>query len=373
MTQEIYNFSAPGRTEICGNHTDHQHGCVIAAAVDMETEAKLRLNGENYIRIRSEGYEPFEVELGDTAIHEDEKNSSAALCRGIMAAFMERGARLRGFEAEISSKVLPGSGLSSSAAFEVLLGRIMNGLFMEEKLGAVEIARIGQYAENRYFGKPCGLMDQCASSVGGTVYIDFEEPEKPKVERLDFRPEDFGYRLIIIDSGAEHSGLGLEYAAITEEMLSVAAAMGKTVLREVDELKFRQELPRLRRELGDRALLRAMHFFDEQRRVTLMRYAIKNGDMELILRLMNESGSSSWRLLQNISPVGADIHQALAFTLATAESLLQGDGAVRVHGGGFAGTAQAMVPADMTEFFVNGMEQAIGKGRCHILRLGGKE
>ena len=272
---KIMRFSAPGRTEIGGNHTDHQRGCVLAGAVDLETAAEVRLNGTDCIRVFSDGYAPVEISLDDLAPREDERTTTAALVRGIAASFAERGAHLQGLDASVRSTVLPGSGLSSSAAFEVLFGTIFNELFMDKKRSAVEIAQIGQYAENIYFGKPCGLMDQTASAVGGLVFIDFADPAAPLVEKLDFDFSREGYALCIIDSGADHAGLTDEYAAVTQELKSVCAHFGKEVLREVPETDFFAALPALRRQSGDRAVLRAVHFYQEQARVPAMVDALK--------------------------------------------------------------------------------------------------
>ena len=244
--RQKYSFSAPGRAEIGGNHTDHQHGCVLAAAVNLETVAEVAYNHSDFIRVRSEGYSPVEVNLNDLSVHDGEKNTSAALIRGVAAAFAQQGAKLQGFDASVHSTVLPGSGLSSSAAFEVLMGTICNTLFLGGKLSPVEIAQIGQYAENVYFGKPCGLMDQTASSVGGMVFIDFENPAKPIVEKLDFDFEKAGYALCIIDSGAGHADLTGEYAAIPVELREVCRLFGKEVLREIPEGDFFAALPELR-------------------------------------------------------------------------------------------------------------------------------
>ncbi len=364
-----YRFSAPGRTEICGNHTDHQHGCVLAAAVNLETTAEVRLNGTDEINIISEGYRPFHIKLGDYAIHEDEQNTTMALVRGIAASFVQRGASLQGFDARISSTVLPGSGLSSSAAFEVLIGTIFNHLFFGAKLTPVEIAQIGQWAENVYFGKPCGLMDQTASAVGGLVYIDFADPACPMVEKIEYDFADSNHALCIIDSGADHAELTDEYASIPKEMKAVAAAMGKNVLREVEEETFYAMLPGIRKAVGDRAVLRAMHFFDENRRVQSMVQALKNNDFQSFLHLVEQSGESSWKLLQNITPVGSTVHQDVAVSLALAKRLLHGQGAVRIHGGGFAGTIQAFVPMHLLDEFKAGMEAALGTGSCHCLSI----
>ncbi len=357
MMEQLYHFSAPGRTEISGNHTDHQHGCVLAAAVDMQTEAEVCLNGTHLILIDSEGFAPVTVDLDDLSVHESEKNTTAALVRGVAAAFQARGCKLCGFDAKVRSTVLPGSGLSSSAAFEVLIGRILNGLFFENKLSAIEIAQIGQYAENVYFGKPSGLMDQMASSVGGLVFIDFADPRAPIVEKVDFDFSHCGHTLCIIDSHASHADLTDEYAAIPTEMKQVAAFIGKGVLNAVDEQAF------------NAALLRAMHFFEENQRVKFQVRALHNDNFSAFLTYVNDSGRSSWLKLQNVTALGAAKHQEMAFTLALCKKLLNGEGAVRVHGGGFAGTALAFVPNDRFAEFKAGVEQALGEGSCHALKI----
>ena len=301
---KVYHFSAPGRTEIGGNHTDHQHGRVIAAAVDMETTAEVTLNGTNVIRVDSGGYKPVEIDLSDLKIREEEKNTTAALIRGVAAAFAQRGYKLAGFDAKVKSTVLPGSGLSSSAAFEVLIGRILNGLFADNAVSAIEIAQIGQYAENVFYGKPSGLMDQMASSVGGLVFIDFNDPKMPVVEKVDYDFAHSGYTLCTIDAGADHADLTDEYAAIPAEMKQVARFFGKEVLREVDEKEFYKEIAELRKETGDRAVLRAIHFFNENKRVQLQVRALRNDNFDAFLHYVNESGMASWTLLQNVIPAG---------------------------------------------------------------------
>ena len=366
---KVYHFSAPGRTEIGGNHTDHQHGCVIAAAVDMETTAEVTLNGTNVIRVDSEGYRPVEIDLSDLKIREEEKNTTAALIRGVAAAFAQRGYKLAGFDAKVKSTVLPGSGLSSSAAFEVLIGRILNGLFADNAVSAIEIAQIGQYAENVYYGKPSGLMDQMASSVGGLVFIDFHDPKTPIVEKVDYDFAHSGYTLCTIDSGADHADLTDEYAAMPVEMKSVARFFGKEVLRELDEAEFYEKIADVRKAAGDRAVLRAIHFFNENRRVQLQVRALKNDNYGAFLRYVNESGMASWTLLQNVVPLGAAQHQDMALTLALCQQLLAGEGAVRVHGGGFAGTALAFVPNDRFEQFRIKIEAAIGVNAVNKLTI----
>ncbi|MBQ6890052.1 MAG: galactokinase [Oscillospiraceae bacterium] len=367
--EKHYRFSAPGRTEIGGNHTDHQHGCVLAAAVNLETLADVTLNGSSTICVRSEGYSPFEVNLTDLSVHEEEKNTTAALVRGVAAAFARRGAKLQGFDMAVSSTVLPGSGLSSSAAFEVLVGTVLNEMFFHKKLSAIEIAQIGQYAENVYFGKPCGLMDQMASSVGSLVFIDFEDPAKPEVEKISFDLEKAGYALCIIDSGADHADLTDEYAAIPAEMKQVCRFFGKEVLRQIPEEDFFAAMPELRKTVSDRAILRAMHIYEENERVRGQVRALKNQDVDTFLELVTESGRSSWMYLQNITPAGAVVHQEVAVALALCKKLLEGKGAYRVHGGGFAGTVQAFVPLDMLDAFKNRIEAVLGKDTCHVLNV----
>ena len=367
--EKQYVFSAPGRTEICGNHTDHQHGCVLAAAVDLETVATVQVNESNLIEIQSEGYPLVTVDLNDLTVREEEKNSTAALIRGVASAFVQRGAKLSGFRAEVRSTVLPGSGLSSSAAFEVLIGTILNELFFEKKLTAIEIAQIGQYAENVYFGKPCGLMDQMASSVGGMVYIDFEDPENPKVQKIDVDLATFGYGLCIIDTGADHADLTDEYAAIPGELAQLCQCFGKKYLREIPKAEFVQKISEIRGKVTDRAILRAFHIYRENDRVRQLVEALRWDDIEAFLDLIKESGRSSWMYLQNITPAGAVQHQEVAVALALCETYLKGQGAFRVHGGGFAGTVQAFVPLDMLDSFKASIEEVLGENSCHVLNI----
>ena len=364
-----YVFSAPGRTEICGNHTDHQHGCVLAAAVNLETVAEVELNDKNIISIRSDGYPEFIVDLADLSVQENELNTTAALVRGVVAAFAQRGAQLQGFDAVIHSTVLPGSGLSSSAAFEVLIGTICNTLFYDDKLSPIEIAQIGQWAENEYFGKPCGLMDQMASSVGGMVFIDFQDPDAPVVEKINFDFSQMGYALCIIDSGADHADLTDEYAAITSELKDLCRFFGKEYLRQIEETEFLSLLPSLRGKVSDRAILRAFHVYRENERVLAQKEALLAKDFDTFLKLCKESGHSSWMYMQNICPSGAIHHQAVGFALALCDTLLHGKGAYRVHGGGFAGTVQAFVPMDMLPAFKDAIEANLGIGSCHILNI----
>ena len=363
-----YIFSAPGRTEIGGNHTDHQLGRVLAGAVDVDTLAAVAPNGEPVIRVLSEGYPLCEIDLDDLGIRPAEAGTTAALIRGVAGRIRELGHPVPGFDAYVTSRVLPGSGLSSSAAFEVLIGTVIDHL-ASCGLDAVQIAQIGQYAENVYFGKPCGLMDQTASSVGGIITIDFADEANPVVEHLDFDFASCGHALCIIDSGADHADLTDEYAAIPREMKAVAALFGKEHLRQVDEELFYAQLPRVRQAAGDRAVLRAMHFFEDNRRVKEQVEALRRNDFPRFLELVNESGRSSWLYLQNVVPTGSTLHQELAVTLALAARLLKGRGASRVHGGGFAGTIQAFVPDDLLEPFRTRLEAVFGQGSCHVMQI----
>ena len=361
--------SAPGRTEICGNHTDHQHGRVLAGAVNLDFLACAALNGTNTIRFQSEGWPMVEVELDTLEPKEEEKESTASLVRGMAAQAAAKGYEVTGFDVYATSQVLPGSGLSSSAACEVLLGVVENDLFCKGELDAVTIAQMGQKAENIFFGKPSGLMDQTASSVGGAVAIDFADPAAPVVRSVAVDLNGLGYALCIIDSGADHADLTSEYAAVPQEMGAVAAYFGKQVLREVDEAQVLEAMPQLRKAVGDRAVLRALHFFDDDRRSEQEADALEKGDMDAFLALVRQSGQSSWELLQNITPAGAVAEQAMAVALTVAERALNGKGACRVHGGGFAGTIQAFVPLEALEQFQAQVEKALGNGSCHVLSI----
>ena len=362
-------FSAPGRTEIGGNHTDHQHGRVLAASINLDAIAAVSLNGENVIRVQSEGYPPVVVELDSLDVRESERNTSAAIIRGIAAWFRRQGADLAGFSAYVMSSVLGGSGLSSSAAFEILFGKIMNDLFFDGRCSAIQLAQVGQYAENVYFGKPSGLLDQMGCSVGGMVTIDFQDNANPVVERVDFDFAATGYALCIIDSGADHADLTGEYAAVPGELKEICAHFGKNVLREVPEEEFLAALPVLRRKAGDRAVLRAMHIYDDNRHVAAQVEALRRGDFDAFLKLITASGLSSWRQLQNVVPAGYTHHQEVAVALSLCERSLGGRGACRVHGGGFAGTIQAFVPLDMLDGFRAEMDRVLGDGACHVLTI----
>ena len=362
-------FSAPGRTEIGGNHTDHQRGRVLAAAVNLDTVAAVRVNGTNIIRIQSKGYPMSVVDLDNLTPVESEINSTPALIRGVAARFVQLGCKVEGFDAYCESTVLPGSGLSSSAAYEVLIGTIINCLFFDKKLSAIEIAQVGQYAENVFFGKPCGLMDQMASSVGAMVFIDFKDPQAPVVEKIDFDFASAEHALCIIDTGADHADLTDEYAAVPGELKALCNILGEGELRSISKMDFYSNIQRLREEVGDRAVLRAIHIYDENQRVKLQKKALQAGDFASFLSYVTESGLSSWRHLQNVIPAGRKEKQEVAFALTIAEKLLNGRGACRVHGGGFAGTIQAFVPNDLLEDFKNGIESVLGEGSCYVLSI----
>ena len=362
-------FSAPGRTEIGGNHTDHQRGRVLAGAVDLEAVAAVKPNGTSVVRILSEGYPMCQVDLSDLIPKADEINTTMALIRGVAARFTQLGCKVEGFDAYITSTVLPGSGLSSSAAYEVLIGTIINHMFFDAKVSQPEVAMIGQFAENVYFGKPCGLMDQMASAVGGMVTIDFFDKENPVIEPIAFDFASCGHALCIIDSRASHADLTDEYAAITIEMKNICSYFGKDVLTQIDEAEFIANIAKLQEKFGDRAVLRAYHFYKENARVPKEVAALKSGDFARFLQLVKESGYSSWMYLQNVIPAGYREHQDVALALALCEHYLEGQGAYRVHGGGFAGTVQAFVPTELLERFRQRIDAVLGEGACHVLSI----
>ena len=362
-------FSAPGRTEIGGNHTDHQHGCVVAASVDLDIIAAVRPNDEGVIRVQSLGFARDTVELSALTPQPREAEHSAAILRGVGARFKELGYAIGGFDACTTSAVPKGSGLSSSAAFEVLAGTILSHLYNGGRVDPVEIAKIGQYAENRYFGKPCGLMDQTACSVGGAVFIDFKDPAAPVVQKLDFDFSASGHALCILDSGADHADLTQDYAAMPAEMKAVARCLGAEVLRDTAECDFFAALPAIRRQTGDRAALRAYHFYEDNARACALAGALRHGDFPAFLQLVSASGRSSWQYLQNVTPVGGVEHQDVAFALMLCDAFLAGRGACRVHGGGLAGTVQAFVPLDLVDSFKARVEAVLGRGRCFALNI----
>lgn len=362
-------FSAPGRTEICGNHTDHQHGCVLAAAVDLDIIGIVAFNDENVIRVQSEGHNMNVVNISDLAPQKSEEGTSDALIRGVAAGFRSRGLTVGGFDAYTTSDVLGGSGLSSSAAFEVLIGTIIDCHYNGGKAGAIEIAKMGQLAENAYFGKKSGLMDQTASSVGSSVFIDFENTSAPKVSAAKCDLDVNGYVLFITDTKGSHADLSDEYSAIPSEMISVAKQLGKDWLRAADEDEFYAKLPELRKVCGDRAVLRAAHFFAENKRAIAAAKAIADNDMDAFLSIIRASGDSSARLLQNLYACKAPQEQGISVALMMSEKLLGGEGASRVHGGGFAGTIQAFVPKHLADTYRKGMDSLFGDGSCHKLLI----
>lgn len=366
--RETALYCGPGRTEIGGNHTDHQHGKVVCASVDLDMLACVSPNETGEICLHSQGYAPVRIALKDLQVRQEEAGTSAALVRGVAAGLEKRGCKLRGFDAYVVSNVLSGSGLSSSAAYEMLVAGILNDLG-NNGLDAVTLAQISQFAENVYFGKPCGLMDQIGSSVGGAVYVDFADPEKPVVEALHYDFSACGYDLCIIDTGSNHDDLTEEYAAIRGEMQQIAACFGKGCLQELPEDVFYAHYSYLRTQCGDRAVLRAMHFYEDDRRAAQQAQALREGDFEKFLKLVNASGNSSIAKLQNITPAGAVKEQAVAVALALGQKLLEGTGAIRVHGGGFAGTIQAYVPREKLEAFRAGMDEVLGQGKCMVLHI----
>ena len=362
-------YSAPGRTEIGGNHTDHQHGRVLAGSVNIDMIAAAAPNGLNQLRVQSEGYDLCVIDLGDLAARKEEENTTMALLRGECEAFKERGAALSGLDVYISSNVPKGSGVSSSAAFEVLIGVILNDRFMAEKVSPIAIAQIGQWAENVYFGKPCGLMDQMACSVGGFVEIDFNDPAQPIIKKVDFDFAACNHALCIVDTGGDHAGLTAEYAAVRSEMESVAAEFGKSVLRDVDRGEFEKNIPVIRISVGDRAVLRAIHFYNENDRVDKQAQALAAGDFEAFKALVIESGYSSYMYNQNVFTCKDPASQPVSLALAMCSDILKGKGAYRVHGGGFAGTIQAFVPADALDEFKSKICAVFGERSCYVLNI----
>ncbi len=354
-------YSAPGRVELGGNHTDHNLGKVLCAAVGLDIAACAAPNGSAVVRLRSEGFEPVAVDLGSLAPVPGERGTTAALVRGIAAGLADRAVPLQGFDCAMHSSVPPGSGLSSSAAVEVLIGTVMADL-AGACLPPLEIARIGQRAENEYFGKPCGLMDQAASAIGGVVYLDFADPDAPAHARVDFRAAERGLALAIVNTGGSHADLTAEYASIPAEMKAVAAFLGARALREVDPADLVARGPDIRKACGDRALLRAFHFAAENARVDEMARALESGDAKAFLRLARKSGRSSWRLLQNLYPASRPAEQGIPLALELSSMYIGNKGAWRVNGGGFAGTIEAFVPTSLMEGYTALMERYFGPG-----------
>lgn len=363
-------YSAPGRSEIGGNHTDHNRGCVLAAAVDLDIVSAAAPNGGNLVKIKSREYPEADIiDLSDLSVHEEERETSAALICGICARCKELGYTVEGFDAYTATRVLKGSGLSSSAAFEILIVTIISHLFNNDAIDPVTAAQIGQYAENVYFGKPSGLLDQTASSVGGVTAIDFEVPATPVFEKVNFDLEAHGYALCVVDTGGNHANLTSDYAAIPAEMKAVANLFGKQVLREVDQQEFMEKIGEIRKKVGDRAVLRAMHFFDENKRAVAEANALKDNDFERFKSLVIESGYSSYMMLQNVFACSSPDEQGPSLALSLSKKILEGKGAWRVHGGGFAGTIQAFVPLDLLETYRQSLEAVFGKGSCYVLSI----
>ncbi len=367
--RDVRLFSAPGRTEVGGNHTDHNHGRVLAAGINLDAAAAAAKNDENIVRVKSAGYDMDVVDLSDLSVHKNERGHSPALVRGMCQGFLNHGYKIGGFDAATVSQVLSGSGLSSSAAYEVLVGVMLNALYNDGAADAVTIAKIAQYAENEYFGKPCGLMDQTACAVGSFVTIDFADPKNPAIEEVKFDFAACSHALCIVDTKGSHSDLTDEYAYIREEMESVAQCFGKAVLREVPEADFYAALPFLRKKVGDRAILRAMHFYADNARVLKEVAALRAGDFESFKQYICESGFSSFMYNQNVFSVKKPQEQPVALALAISQQVLEGRGAWRVHGGGFAGTIQAFVPLDLLDAYKSAMESVFGTGTCYVLSI----
>ena len=363
-------FSTAGRTELAGNHTDHNLGLVIAGTINLDTIAAVSYREDSKVILNSEGFPEVVVDIEDLEVKEEEKNTTHALLRGIARAFKDRGLKIGGWQANTTTRVLKGSGLSSSAAIEVLCAEIFNNLFNKDALPPVELAKISQYAENVYFGKPSGLMDQIGCAQGGVVGIDFQDNRNPVLTPIDIDFEKFGYDLVIVDTKGNHADLTGEYAAVPEEMKEVAAYFGAKCLRDVDYEKFIDKLPELRKTIGnDRAILRAIHFFNENLRVENMLECLKDDDIEGYLFYVEESGNSSFKYLQNVYPAINVKEQGLSLALALTEDYLDGDGVCRVHGGGFAGTIQAYIPQNLTEDYSDFMDSIFGEGSTTVLAI----
>ncbi len=367
--RDVALFSAPGRTEIGGNHTDHNHGLVLAGGISLDAIAVAAKNDEGIIRIKSAGYPMDTVSCSELDVKENETGKSQSIIRGIVARFKALGYNVGGFDATTASQVLSGSGLSSSAAFEVLVCTMLNYLYNDGKVDPVEIAKISQYSENVYFGKPCGLLDQMACSVGGFVKIDFADTSKPVIEKIDFDFGKSGYSLCIVDTKGSHSDLTDEYAAVRSEMEAVASFFGKDVLREVEKKDVLANAGALAEKFGERAVLRALHFYGENEKVLLQADALSKGDFKAFMELIIASGRSSYMYNQNVYTCKAPKNQPLSLALAVSEQILSGKGAWRVHGGGFAGTIQAFVPNDMIEEYTGAMKKIFGDDACYVLAI----
>ncbi len=370
--QEMQYFSTPGRTEIGGNHTDHNYGRVLAGSINLDSVAIAAPNQSDIITVYSKGYNaPFRVDLNDLSVKENERETTTALIRGIAARLKELGHQIGGFNACITSDVLPGSGLSSSASIEVLIGTIFNSLFNEGEIKAEVLAIIGQYSENNYFGKPCGLMDQVACAMGGIITIDFKDPQNPIIKKVDFDFDAQNHNLIVVDTGGTHADLTDDYASVPTEMKSVAKALGADVCREISMKDLMNDIGQLRSGTGDRALLRAIHFIGENDRVVDQVQALERNDFPLFLKLVSESGNSSYKRLQNIYTVKDQREQGVALALALTENYLKeiNAGACRVHGGGFAGTIQVFLPANAVDEYTQLMENVFGENSVYVLKV----
>ena len=370
--EDVNVFTVAGRSEISGNHTDHNHGCVIAASINLDIIAVAAKNGENTIRIKSEGFPEDVVDITDETIDEAKFFTSGAIISGVCKGFKNNGFAIGGYNAYTTSSVLKGSGLSSSAAFEDMVGNILNYFFNDGKIDNAEIAKISQFAENKYFGKPCGLMDQVACAVGGFVAIDFADPTKPIIEKMDFDLTSHGYSLCIVSTGGNHADLNEDYASVPAEMKAAASHFGKPVLREVGLEQLIAEIPALREKYGDRAILRAFHFINENKRVKAQTEALRDGDLDAFFDGVLASGNSSFEYLQNVYTTKNVSEQGLSLALALAQYYLADKGgAWRVHGGGFAGTTQAYVRNEDVEGYRALMDGAFGEGACIVLRVRG--
>ncbi|MBR1797602.1 MAG: galactokinase [Clostridiales bacterium] len=366
---DIEIYSAPGRTEVGGNHTDHQHGEVLAASINRDAIAIVRKTDNGIVRVISGTAPMITINIEDLTGNESEKGTTTALIKGVLAQLQFEGFHVGGFDAYITSDVLIGAGLSSSAAFETLIGTIISGLYNDRSIYAVTIAKIGQYAENVYFGKPCGLMDQMACSVGNMVHIDFKHPENPEVERVDFDFTKTGYSLCITDTKGSHSDLTADYAAVPQEMKEIANLLGHDVLRPVTLDDILTNISTLRQKAGDRAVLRAIHFVEETQRAHSEAAALQRGDLYEFLKLVKQSGNSSFKYLQNVYTNNDVEHQNVSIALAVSEAILENDEAARVHGGGFAGTIQAFVKNEHTSKYRETMDSIFGEGSCQILKI----
>ena len=366
--KDIEVYSTPGRSEVCGNHTDHQHGEVLAAAINLDIIAIVAYH-DSHIKILSDDYDIHAIEIDDLKKKEEELETSEGLIRGVCARYLELGYKIGGFEAYMTSEVLQGSGLSSSAAFEVIVGTVLSGLYNQMSIDPVTIAQVGQYSENVYFGKPCGLMDQCACSVGSLINIDFKDNNHPIVEKVDVDFSQFEHSLCIVDVHASHADLTDDYASIPFEMKKVAEFFGKEFLRDVNEKDFYNQLPEVRKATNDRAVLRTIHLFEENKRVQKAVQALKENNFDVFKNTVKASGQSSFKYLQNIYSNHDTDNQAVSIAIALSEELLKEYGVCRVHGGGFAGTIQAFVKDEFVETYKKEIEKYFGEGSCHILKV----